>query len=688
MIYEEISYNSRPESGELVLFEAKKLNSEKDVKEIMLGTIFSKVILDYKSKSIKIKGINYEKFLLRIKEMYESKKISNLFGINYTKLSEIMYKKEKIHKKDMKITNLEVPLFFALEVYRIFLDMGTHYNLGYYKKVADQIYKHTWISNYEKRNKIHIDCNMKNLKNLNFEPEPYQREFIDSYQTLKYVYDLDGYILSFDQGLGKTFTAISIYETMPYKISQVIIVAPSDTLQANWALEIKKYYKKYSDDDLWREEVFVYNNKNFKYTPNTKFVIINMDSIPKIYQYAKKQDVMIIVDECHNFRNMDSDRSKALLELKRITGSKDCLPLSGTPIKATPDEIIPSLMLIDPYFTMDMALIYKKTFNDNSVLISNVCKARYGRIIYRKLKDEVLRLPNKNILDLRLPLKNWQLYTSKKISMDTIAVFLQVYEEKYKNISSLMEEYNILVRRYSSATITLTNQYLKYINLTTQTDKELYIHEHRFEVYKSFLTTYVYPNITDPNIAKRLKYCESQYIYMKESAMGIALGRIRPPAFNNVFMSLYEEHKDRFIDMIKNNTKKTVIFSPFLTVVKHINESLNDSGVGSVEIIGETKERMEIINQFKSEDTIDVLCATVQTLSTGVTLTEASQMFFFGVPYRDADFSQACDRIYRLGQTVDVNIYKVLLESPEPNITERLNDIMNWSGQMFNAVIS
>lgn len=692
MIY--LNYNDITENKEdsIVIYEAYKKVEErmkKDVKEIIFGSLFSKIIIDNKSKSMKIKGINYDKFLLRIKDMYNSRGVSNLFGINYTKLSQFMYKHEKINKRDMKITNLEVPLFFALEIYKIFIDMGSYYNLPYYKIVADKIYKNTWISKYEKRNKIHVNSNMSNLSNLAFMPQPYQKEFIDQYQTLKYVYDLEGYILSFDQGLGKTFTSIGIYETMPYEISQVIIVAPNSTLQANWALEIKQYYPKYKDnDELWKKDVYVYNNNKFKYNPDCKFVIVNMDSIPKIYQYAKKSGVMIIVDECHNFRNMNSLRSKDLIKLKQITQSKDCLLLSGTPIKATPDELIPALMMIDPYFSQDMAEIYKKAFDDDSATISSVVKARYGRVIYRKTKEEALALPKKNILDLELSIPNWQDYTVAKCKKDIKEIFRAKYEEKYANIKPLMNEYNEFVAKYSTATTYETKQYLKYINMTTQTGRDMDIHEYRQEVYKTFLKDYVYPNITDQNDFKRLKYVESQYIYMRESAMGYAIGQVLPKARTNVYIDLYKNNKDKIIRMINDCSKKTIIFSPFLGVVNYINDDLAKSGIGSVKIIGETKDRMDVALKFKNEDVIDVLCATTQTLSTGVTLTEASQMFFFGTPFRSADFNQACDRIYRIGQTSDVYIYTVLLQSPQKNITQRIKEIMDWSDAMFNSLIN
>ena len=51
----------------------------------------------------------------------------------------------------------------------------------------------------------------------------------------------NGYILAFEQGLGKTLTSIGLAECL--KVDHVYIVCPN-SLKENWALEIRKYYKK------------------------------------------------------------------------------------------------------------------------------------------------------------------------------------------------------------------------------------------------------------------------------------------------------------------------------------------------------------------------------------------------------------------------------------------------------------
>ena len=122
-------------------------------------------------------------------------------------------------------------------------------------------------------------------------------------------------------------------------------------------------------------------------------------------------------------------------------------------------------------------------------------------------------------------------------------------------------------------------------------------------------------------------------------------------------------------------------------MVNFISKDLKENGVENIKIIGETKNRIDEINKFKNSDSIDVLIATDKTLSTGVTIVEANQMFFFGTPWRSADYNQCCDRIYRIGQNVDVYIYNVLLMTKGGNLSTKMNKILNWSEGMFNSFV-
>ena len=629
---------------------------------------------------IVIKGIDFQKFLQRIKVYYSENNFSKIFMKEYTKHAQKLWEKKKITRKEMKIKYLQFPTFFALEIAMIFEDLGHEYNVKHYLKIARFIRSKTWLKNLHLPVK-EVPINISNLKNIRYTLKPYQKDFIEMYPTLKERFKLNGYLLSFDQGLGKTLTAISLAECLDK--DQVVIVCPN-SLKENWAYEIKEYFYKYEDEKLWRDEVYVHGSKRYSFTKKTKYIIVNLEAIPAVYDLiSNRKDSILIVDEMHNVRNMKGKRTLELLDLKSKLGKTDVLLMSGTPIKALPNEIVPSLMLIDPLFTEEVAKLYFNCFNVDGTATKEIVNARFGMVMHRKTKKEVLTLPDKHIHELSFTVPNSNKYLSDVVSKEVEEVFSRLYNSELERSDELRNNYINMIEKYSKAPYKEKKEYLKYLK-----NPEYDYHESERERFDVFTKKYVIPNIYYPVDLKNFKEAETAYVRMKERAMGKALGQIMHPRRKELYIQLYENNKEEIIDMIHNATKKTVIFSTLLEVVDYISKDLTKQGIGNVKIVGGADNRMDKIQAFKNDDDIEVLIATSQTLSTGVTLIEANQMFFFGTPWRSADYDQCCDRIYRIGQNTDVNIYNVLLDTGgKENLSTRMNDILKWSGEMFTSMI-
>ena len=659
----------------------KLKNGEQDLSTTTgeaLRTFISRIKIteDY----IVIKGMDFRKFMLRIKEFYSENNFSKIFMAEYTNQSQKLYKKGKINKKDMEVKYVTFPIFFALEIAMIFEDLGQYYNVPYYKKIAKQIRTKTWVKELDKPVQ-EVPLNTEKLKNIRYTLKPYQEDFVKMFPTLKNRFHLDGYILSFDQGLGKTLTAIALAECL--NKNQVVIVCPN-SLKENWSYEIKEYFFKYEDEKLWKEEVYVHGSPKYKMTDKTKYIIVNLEAIPAIFNIiGKDKESILIVDEMHNVRNMTGKRTLELLDLKKRLGKTDVLLMSGTPIKALPNEIVPSLMMIDPLFTDEVAKLYNKCFNVDGIGTKDIVNTRFGMVMHRKTKKEVLTLPNKNLHTLSFKLKNSEKYLSDNVKIDVNYAFQKLYKIEMDRSDILKRNYIDMIVKYSKAPRKDLDEYMKYLEHPFEQYHEAYL-----EKMKNFVMQYVTPNIIYPVDAKNFKEAETAYLRMKERATGKALGEVMHPRRKEMFVQLYEQNKKEIIRMIKDATKKTVIFSTLLEVVDYISKDLEKQGIKNVKIVGGSGDRMKLIQQFKNDEETEVLIATSQTLSTGVTLIEANQMFFFGTPWRSADYNQCCDRIYRIGQTTDVNIYNVLLDTgAELNLSTRMNDILNWSDNMFNNMI-
>lgn len=646
--------------------------------------ISTKIIIDEKENKIFIKGINYDKFLIRIKDMYETKSVNKLFTKNYTPFTQKLWEKKKIPGYKRKVTNLEVDLFFASELYNILMQLADYYNLRYYRRMAEYIKKNTYLDNLDKNIDVKVDINRLNsILNEDYKPKDFQEEFIKKYFEYKEIYDLDGYILSFDQGLGKTFTAACISELI--HPDQTIIVC-MNTLKENWANELRLYFKKYNDIERFKREVYVYGvSKPKEYSKDTRYIIVNNESINKIFPLVKNTNsTMIIVDESQNFRNLDSLQTKNMLKLKQITKSKDNLMMSGTPIKANPSEIVPAMMMIDRTFTLDLAKLYIKAFTSNTDTLSDVVQTRFNRTIYRKTKDQVLDLPSKTVTNFKLEYKDEDPYLMINVKKRVADRFQEILESYKDEVDSVKDEFRETTLKYSSQDRTTTLDYIKFVDKGQDYES---VHDSLYDLYDGFIKNNVYPSIKDKDELKRYKYVVSVYVYITQKCFFLAMGEVLPKIKAKAFNELYDNNKDLIYKMINNNPKKTVIFSTIVEVVDHIYDDLNKNDIKAVKITGSVKNRMDIINQFREDDTVDVLVATSQTMGTGVTLVEANQMMVFCPPYRKADFDQACDRIYRIGQTHPVNIYNVIGSTSSKDITTRMTDILDWSDQMVSSVL-
>ncbi|MCM1214002.1 MAG: DEAD/DEAH box helicase [Lachnospiraceae bacterium] len=645
---------------------------------------FEPVKVDEKRGFISFTNINYGLLFKRINETYQEKHLDKIFYRTYRGKDITLFNKKKLSRGQMKITSLITPVFFALEASILFSELGKKYRDRTYNRIAKLIYERTWLSNADKRVPESIDLSYgTKMLNPRFKLKPHQEEFIRRYPALKAQLNLRGYYNAFDQGLGKTLTASVL--AMSLHVDKIYVICPN-TLVPNWYNEINEYFDG---------RVIPYDCKSTK-SPhkNARVFITNNESIKAIMPYIDKNcRSMLIVDEGHNFRNINSARVAELIKLREALQPKDVLLMSGTPLKASPNELVPALSLLDPLFTPDAARIYNACFNFNNYEAMAIVTARLGKVIYRKMKSDVLQLPEKSIDDIRLTIRDPHPYSMKKVREDVMDWYARIYPDVVKENIGLRDAFCRLVRQYSTAGKMNTEWYLRRICRFSDVDTGDTLdnlHEIDQNRVTTFLRDWVFVNpACSPSIQKTLIDYEAKLIHYDQVVMGRAIGKVYPPRRNAMFIALWDENEKLFEKMITENLKKTVIFSQFAPVIKHISERLTALGIKNVRIDGTivNQKRAENLNIFHHDEEVRAILATSQSMGTGVTLIEASQMFFFGAPWRSADYDQCCDRIYRIGQDVPVFIYNILLDSGEFNLSDRMDKIMKWSSEMFHAAV-
>ena len=218
------------------------------------------------------------------------------------------------------------------------------------------------------------------------------------------------FILADDMGLGKTTsTIISALETGAKK---VLIICPA-SLKINWQREIENYSDRTTS---------IIEGKKWD---DADFVIINYDIIKNFHDDKKKSESVIvnskfdlvIVDEAHYVQNSQAQRTKLINDIGRKV--ERVWLLTGTPITSRPINYFNLLNLIDSPVAQNWMAYVKRycngfQFQAGRRKIWNVSGAsnleelrdRTAPLVLRRLKENVLDLPEKIITPVYLRLKS------------------------------------------------------------------------------------------------------------------------------------------------------------------------------------------------------------------------------------------------------------------------------------------
>ena len=252
------------------------------------------------------------------------------------------------------------------------------------------------------------------------------------------------FILADDMGLGKTTsTIIAALETGEEKI---LIICPA-SLKINWEREIRNYTDR---------SVYIAEGKNF--STEHDFVIVNYDILKNFYDIKDKEKSLItkanfgliIIDEAHYIQNGQAQRTKLVNSF--VKNIKRLWLLTGTPMTSRPMNYFNLLQLIESPVAqnwMAYAIRYCQgyQFNAGKRKVWNVTGAsnleelrdRTSRQVLRRLKTEVLDLPDKIISPVYLRLKS-------KLYEGLMGEYYDWYENKTEESSSLTVQFSKLMK--------------------------------------------------------------------------------------------------------------------------------------------------------------------------------------------------------------------------------------------------
>lgn len=639
----------------------------------MLRSIYSINVETTPDHNIIIDRVFYKPFLKHISTYFgvDSIKQIPMFGVVETRFFN-------------KVFQFKFKEFFAPEIYFIFRSLYDRYKEKDYLEVCNLLASNTWLqSAFDDNIQKPSDIDGR-LQSMQSSLLPYQRQYMDKYFESKQKLQLRGALLAYDQGLGKTITSLFLANVLNKE--QTVIICPL-SLAENWMGEIFKHINPKASVGI------VGKHKPAKY----KYVICSYERMEKLLSYISSDDFFLVIDESHNLRYLNTIRTKNILAMREKYNVTDILALSGTPIKALATELIPILMLLDPKFNDNETIaMFSKIYGKFRSFAYSILQHRLSIMMERRLKNEVLTLPKKHppqIIKLRV--KNPERYMLKNVKNEVIEYAVkrvnELTQNKKENYKRLQVILSYCVQEQIIDTKEAEYMYKIIVEMTganffhmSEKDKErLY----QFNLIYNRCQSKLKPIHTD--YSKELTRIKAATLGMNMKALGEAMGRIYIPRFQEAVIAMFTSNVNKILDVVNKSIKKTIMFGTSVVALKYIYKYLNGMNVKSILITGDTSDSVTSeLERFKKDDSINILLASIQKLSTGVTITEANTCIFIDTPYRDADFRQAQDRIYRIGQDTDVYIFILTIDTgSEPNIITHNKEIMEWSGQITSTLI-
>jgi SWI/SNF-related matrix-associated actin-dependent regulator 1 of chromatin subfamily A len=229
-------------------------------------------------------------------------------------------------------------------------------------------------------------------------------------EAIKSLVENKKFILADDMGLGKTTsTIIAALETGAKKI---LIICPA-SLKINWQREIENYSDKPTS---------IIEGKKWE---DGTFIIINYDIIKNFHDEKKKSDSillktkfdLVVIDEAHYIQNKQAQRTKLINDF--VSNVERLWLLTGTPITSRPINYFNLLSLIEcPVAKNWMAYVKRycngfqfqagrrKIWNVSGASNLEELRDRTAPLVLRRLKENVLDLPDKIITPVYLRLKS------------------------------------------------------------------------------------------------------------------------------------------------------------------------------------------------------------------------------------------------------------------------------------------
>ncbi|OUM53319.1 hypothetical protein BVG19_g2593 [[Candida] boidinii] len=137
--------------------------------------------------------------------------------------------------------------------------------------------------------------------------------------------------------------------------------------------------------------------------------------------------------------------------------------------------------------------------------------------------------------------------------------------------------------------------------------------------------------------------------------------------------------------LLNDTTRKTIVFSQFTTMLDLIEIDLNKNGIKFARYDGTMNKlaKDKSIETVKKDPDYQVLLCSLKCASVGLNLVFANQVVLFDKYWNPMIEDQASDRVYRIGQKHDVDIYEFIMND---SVEVRITDLQDKKRTLAKAI--
>lgn len=456
------------------------------------------------------------------------------------------------------------------------------------------------------------------------------------FKTNPYSYQLDGvlyglshdcFLLGDDQGLGKTKQAIdlAVANKIKHGCKHCLIICGVNSVKWNWIKEIEVH----SNEHGYILGQRLRKKSNKMYIGSTADKLYDLKHVKELSQY-------FIVTNIETLR--DKDIATEISKLCKNNTISMCIVDEHHKAANTTSQQGKGLMKVQPQFRVSMT----------GTPIQNKPIDAYGVLKWLGYEKHTLS-----------SFKNHHCQYGGFGGHEIIG---------YKNLDELQETIDgVMLRRLKDKVLDLPDKVIvtDYLEMSTKQEK----------IYKQCLDEVQ----SDIDKVKKAVNPLSELLRLRQAT---AYTGILSTTVNE---SVKFERLIEILDDAIDNNDCVVSFTQWTSVSKPLVDFLNEKGYKVATITGETKDidRQQIVDNFQNGE-YDILVGTVGAMGTGLTLTKSHTEVFMDVPWTYANFAQAVDRCYRIGQNHKVTVHNLVCKD---TIDEKIWNIVQKKGKMSDMLI-